>query len=277
MTRRKWSIAWDPAPKPLEANIGATVALDQAEWEAAGAHFVATDDGQGEQPGLATGLAQTSSGSLRFAITDYGGDSTYLLVPGDDDALPGVVATLLEAFERSGVLNLPDDVLDTVREAHAPSSLDERISGLEKIVRRLLGVPGLAAAIGVRGAETAVSVVREASKAGESRPSGGQRPKDAQSKPAPRRSSEARAPKRSPAETSQGGRSEPRSYGTVSWVSPDGQYAHIVPDHGEPLLVVPVANFTDEDALTVGARVSFRVVAASTARSSSFDPDIVWT
>lgn len=125
------AITWDATPKRLAADPAATLALDRSAWEALGASFREMDDGQGEKPGLATAIVQTSNGSVSVGILDYGEAGTYLLVPGVEPERFANTAAVLEALEALGAVNLAEDLLDLADAVPAPT-LEERIAQLER-------------------------------------------------------------------------------------------------------------------------------------------------
>ena len=122
-------IRWHDEPQKLEADPAATVAVSKEEWEKAGARFVEVDDGQGETPALATGIATTSAGELRFGVLDYS-DGTYLLVPGDAEHRERAMFALLGALHEAGIVDSDEQVLDVARAE--PLSLEERVAELER-------------------------------------------------------------------------------------------------------------------------------------------------
>jgi CspA family cold shock protein len=118
-------IQWDPEPKLLAADPAASLALDGSSWQRIGAHFRPVDDGNGEEPGLATASVETPIGTVFIAVLDYGAEITYLLVPGVEPDRFAATAAVLEAFEAAGLLSLQTDLLDLAG-SESPSTKPSR-------------------------------------------------------------------------------------------------------------------------------------------------------
>jgi hypothetical protein len=125
------AINWDIEAKMLGADPTATVSLDRSAWERAGAVFTNTDDGNGETPGLATATVQVAGVPVQFGVLDYGGEDTYLLVPGTDPERLTTTTALLETLESAGVLRVDRDLLDLAT-ATPPPTLEDRVAQLER-------------------------------------------------------------------------------------------------------------------------------------------------
>lgn len=124
-------IRWFKTPKKLDADPGATVALDRARWEQLGASFNDADDGNGETPGLATATVRTALGAIPVGVLDYGEQSTYLLVPDGEQGQLNNTAAVLLALQDAGALRLEDELLDVAGTSQQPT-LEERVSELER-------------------------------------------------------------------------------------------------------------------------------------------------
>jgi hypothetical protein len=125
-------VKWSSDPGDFRGEIGATLRLDRRRWEALGARFTPRDDGNGEAPGLVAGAVATPEGERRFAVLDYGADSTYLLVPTVEDrqSQTGTVLAALRSREMIG----EDDILDTtIGVGETPDQPDfvERLDSME--------------------------------------------------------------------------------------------------------------------------------------------------
>jgi DNA-binding CsgD family transcriptional regulator len=107
-------ILWHEPGQRLVGDPGATLSVARSAWESLGARFFPADDGQGETPYLATGEVSTAIEAVDIGILDYGDDTTYLLVPGDDLKRPAVTSLVLAALSRLGAIH-PDDIVDVVR------------------------------------------------------------------------------------------------------------------------------------------------------------------
>jgi hypothetical protein len=125
------AINWDTTAKMLGADPTASVLLDRSAWEQAGAIFTATDDGNGEMPGLATATVLLAGVPVQFGVLDYDSDSTYLLVPGTDPERLSTTTALLETLQAAGVLRIDTDLLD-IADAAPPLTLEDRVADLER-------------------------------------------------------------------------------------------------------------------------------------------------
>jgi hypothetical protein len=125
------AISWDTTAKMLGADPTATISLDRPAWERHGAIFTEVDDGDGETPGLATATVQGAGVPVRFGVLDYGGDSTYLLVPGIDPKRLSTTTSLLETLQAAGVLHIDRDLLDLATPKPSPT-LEDRVAQLEQ-------------------------------------------------------------------------------------------------------------------------------------------------
>ena len=106
------SIAWDVSAARVAADPAATIALDRAAWERAGATFDEVDDRDGETPGLATATVLIGADHKRLAVLDYGADSTYLLIPGSGIERRSATKAVLDALEDAGILTVREHLLD---------------------------------------------------------------------------------------------------------------------------------------------------------------------
>jgi hypothetical protein len=129
------AIQWDAKAKMLGADPAVTVSLDRSEWERLGAIFSEVDDGDGETPGFATATVQVAGVPVQLGVVDYGGTSTYLLVPGVDPERLATATAVLKALEIAGALQIDTDLLD-IADAAPPPTLEDRVAELE---RRLAG------------------------------------------------------------------------------------------------------------------------------------------
>jgi cold shock CspA family protein len=125
-------IGWDKRAKKVHADPAATVGLDRSAWERLGASFSESDDGNGETPSLATATVRTARGALGIGVLDYGEESTYVLVPGDERTLLANTGAVLLALQDAGALRIEDDLLDIVGSDRAPT-LEERVAELERV------------------------------------------------------------------------------------------------------------------------------------------------
>ena len=133
------SITWHEPGGRVAADPGATLALDRTAWERLGARFAPVDDGQGENPGLATASLSTKEGPVTVGVLDYGESITYLLVPGARDERPTTTAQVLQALSESGAIALDEDLVDVVRTLDPPDSLEQRVAELERQLKGLHG------------------------------------------------------------------------------------------------------------------------------------------
>jgi hypothetical protein len=124
-------IQWDTEAKMPAADPAATVSLDRAAWERLGATFSEIDDGDGEMPGLATATVQVAGVPVRVGVVDYGGDSTYLIVPGVDPERLATARAVLETLQAAGALSIDTDLLD-LADAAPPPTLEDRVADLER-------------------------------------------------------------------------------------------------------------------------------------------------
>ena len=60
----------------------------------------------GETPGLATATVQIAGVPVQLGVVDYGGSSTYLLVPGVDPERLVTATAVLKALETAGALHI---------------------------------------------------------------------------------------------------------------------------------------------------------------------------
>lgn len=125
------AIQWDTEAKVLGADPAATVSLDRSAWECLGATFTEIDDGDGETPGLATATVQLAGVPVQVGVVDYGGDSTYLIVPGVDPERLTTARAVLETLEAVGALSIDTDLLD-LADAAPPPTLEDRVADLER-------------------------------------------------------------------------------------------------------------------------------------------------
>jgi cold shock CspA family protein len=126
------SIRWDRTAKKVHADPAATVGLNRSAWERLGASFSESDDGNGETPGLATATVRTARGALRIGVLDYGEESTYVLVPGDERTLLANTGAVLLALQDGEALRIEDDLLDIAGSDRTPT-LEERVAELERV------------------------------------------------------------------------------------------------------------------------------------------------
>jgi hypothetical protein len=126
-------IKWHPKPKRVDADPGATLTLDRAAWEQAGATFTPIDDGNGETPGLATATVKTSAGPVQIGVVDYAEPSTYLLVPGAGPERLSRTVAVLETLQDSGTVEIERDLLD-LADVAPPPTLEERVAELERVL-----------------------------------------------------------------------------------------------------------------------------------------------
>ncbi len=125
------AIQWDTEAKMLGADPAATVSLDRSAWERLGAIFSEVDDGDGETPGLATATVQVAGVPVHLGVVDYGGSSTYLLVPSVDPERLATTTAVLKALEIAGALHIDTDLLD-LADAAPPPTLEDRVAELER-------------------------------------------------------------------------------------------------------------------------------------------------
>jgi hypothetical protein len=129
------SIRWNPGVERFDANPAATVVLDRAAWERAGAVFVEQDDGDDEVPGLAVGEITAGDVVIQFGVLDYGEQETFLLVPGRERAAVDTARALLSALQAAGVVD-PITQLADFSAGDGPSlsyvPLEERVEVLER-------------------------------------------------------------------------------------------------------------------------------------------------
>jgi hypothetical protein len=129
------SIRWNPDVERFDANPAATVVLDRAAWERAGAVFVEQDDGDDEVPGLAVGEIAAGDELVQFGVLDYGEQETFLLVPGRDRAAVDTARAVLSALQAAGVVDLTTQLADFSAGGGPSSShvpLEERVEVLER-------------------------------------------------------------------------------------------------------------------------------------------------
>lgn len=129
-------IAWTDACRRIEADPTATVALDRSAWERAGAVFTEVDDGEGERPGLAAATIKTPEGLVTVAVVDYGGDSTYLLVPEIEPKGSATTQAVLDVLAANGIVDRNSDVLDIARVPDTGTLL-QRVERLERELEQL--------------------------------------------------------------------------------------------------------------------------------------------
>jgi hypothetical protein len=125
------AIQWDTEAKMLGADPTATLSLDRAAWERLGATFSEIDDGDGETPGLATATVQVAGVPVQVGVVDYGGEATYLLVPGVDPERLTTARAVLETLQAAGALSIDTDLLD-LADAAPPPTLEDRVADLER-------------------------------------------------------------------------------------------------------------------------------------------------
>jgi hypothetical protein len=129
------SIRWNPDVECFDANPAATVVLDRAAWERAGAVFVEQDDGDDEVSGLAVGEIAAGDEMVQFGVLDYGEQETFILVPGRDRAAVDTARAVLSALQVAGVVDLTTQLAD-FSAGDGPSSshvpLEERVEVLER-------------------------------------------------------------------------------------------------------------------------------------------------
>jgi cold shock CspA family protein len=136
----EWSIDTDLSG----ADPTVALCVNRRDWEVLGARFHAIDDGQGEQPLLASATVETRLGPVSLGVLDYGGDSTYLLISRDEYP-DGIVDALLESLESAGLSDIHELVYD--RQAHRATSVgvEERLlaleAGIAEILKRFRVVP----------------------------------------------------------------------------------------------------------------------------------------
>ena len=132
------AIHCDTTAKMLHADPAATVSLNRSTWERPGAIFTEIDDGDddGETPGLATATVQVAGVPVQFGVLDYGGSSTYLLVPGVDSERLTTATALLEALQVAGALRIDRDLLDLAN-ATPPPTLEDRVAHLERALAQI--------------------------------------------------------------------------------------------------------------------------------------------
>lgn len=125
------AIHCDTTAKMLHADPAATVSLNRSTWERPGAIVTEIDDDDGETPGLATVTVQVAGVPVQFGVLDYGGSSTYLLVPGVDPERLTTATALLETLQVAGALRIDRDLLDLAN-ATPPFTLEDRVAHLER-------------------------------------------------------------------------------------------------------------------------------------------------
>jgi hypothetical protein len=68
---------------------------------------------------------------VQLGVVDYGGTSTYLLVPGVDPERLTTATAVLQALETAGALHIDTDLLD-LADAAPPPTLEDRVAELER-------------------------------------------------------------------------------------------------------------------------------------------------
>jgi hypothetical protein len=127
------SLPWHPGQETIDANIAATLEMNRAAWESAGATFVEVDDGDGDRPGLAVGGVDVDGRHVDFGVLDYAAPTTYLLVGGPDDTRPALTARVIDELLAAHIVPRPEVVLEILGLAE-PASPDDKVEYLAALL-----------------------------------------------------------------------------------------------------------------------------------------------
>jgi hypothetical protein len=133
------SLSWEPGQETIGADLAATIAMDRAAWESAGAAFTDVDDGDGEQPGLAVGTVEINGKPEQFGILDYGDPTTHLRIAGAQAERPALTLLVIGELIAAGVLSGPDAVLEVIGLAK-PATVDAKIEYLADLMQEQFAV-----------------------------------------------------------------------------------------------------------------------------------------
>jgi hypothetical protein len=130
-------LTWHPDKAAVSGSVAATVAMDRAAWEQAGATFTQVDDGDGECPWLAVGEVELDGEPTDFGILDYGEDTTHLIVGGPSEERSNLTAHIVDELLSAAVI--PDEslVLEVIGLAQ-PASVDDKLDYVVDIMEARL-------------------------------------------------------------------------------------------------------------------------------------------
>jgi hypothetical protein len=103
------------AAEVAEGSVVATLAMSGEAWSRSSARFIETDDGDGEQPGLAVGRVAVGGHPAQFAVLDYGdAEITYLVVGGEYSERLALTERVIDGLIGAGAIPVRSCVLEVV-------------------------------------------------------------------------------------------------------------------------------------------------------------------